>query len=317
MDSKHLPGPLKVAILLNSVGNDISGEVLNVMSETERQTIQEQMSQLSGISQDVVEKVAKEFVEKTGGGKRWIMGPNESGVKTPSRELANLDQLGSKDPDDLVELIKDEHPQTIAIILVHLQSAVSCRVLARLPDAIKTDVAVRIATSTRFSADMVEEMNRVFEDIMKEKRTTVTHEIGGVAFLADLLNRMGIKRSQFILENIEEDDPVLASEIKQNMFVFDDITLVDDRGFQQVLRRIDVRELAMALKASAENVKEKVFRNLSERAGEMLREEMEVLGPVRMKEVEHAQQLLLKIIQDMESAGELIISRGGEDEFIE
>ncbi len=317
MDPKNLPGNLKVAILIHSLGKEMSENILASLSESERQSIEEQMPQLSGISGDIVEKVAKEFVEKAEKGKgRWLSGA-DAGNRGTAPELSNLASLGSKDPDDLVDLIKDEHPQTIAIILVHLKTSVAGQVLSRLPDEIKTDVAVRIASSTRFSAEMVEEMNRVFGDIIKEKRSIVTHEIGGVEFLADMLNRIGGMRSQFILDNIEEDDPVLASEIKQKMFVFDDITLVDDRGFQQVLRRIDVRELAMALKAATETVREKVFKNLSERAGEMLKEEMEVLGPVRMKEVEHAQQLLLKIIQDMESAGELIVSRGGDDELIE
>ncbi len=317
MDPKKLPGNLKVAILIHSLGKEMSENILASLSESERRSIEEQMPQLSGISGDIVEKVAKEFVEKAEKGEgRWLSGA-DAGTRGTVPELSNLASLGSKDPDDLVDLIKDEHPQTIAIILVHLKTNVAGQVLSRLPDEIKTDVAVRIASSTRFSAEMVEEMNRVFGDIIKEKRSTVTHEIGGVEFLADMLNRIGGMRSQFILDNIEEDDPVLASEIKQKMFVFDDITLVDDRGFQQVLRRIDVRELAMALKAATETVREKVFRNLSERAGEMLKEEMEVLGPVRMKEVEHAQQLLLKIIQDMESAGELIVSRGGDDELIE
>lgn len=318
MDSKNLPGTLKVAILIHSLGKEMSENILASLSESERRTIEEQMPQLGSISGDIVEKVAKEFVEKTEKGRgRWLTGPAASGKQGAGKELSNLAALGSKDPDDLVELIKDEHPQTIAIILVHQKTSVAGQVLSRLPDEIKTDVALRIATSTRYSAEMVEEMNRVFGDIMKEKRTAVTHEIGGVEFLADMLNRIGGIRSQFILDNIEDEDPVLASEIKQKMFVFDDITLVDDRGFQQVLRRIDVRELATALKATTETVREKVFKNLSERAGEMLKEEMEVLGPVRMKEVEHAQQLLLKIVQDMEAAGELIVNRGGEDEFVE
>jgi len=161
---------------------------------------------------------------------------------------------------------------------------------------------------------MVEEIDKVFEDVLKKKDAFVPQVAGGVNRLAEILNQADQISGELILNEIEEVDAELADQIKQRMFTFEDLRLVDDRGLQKVLRRVETRELAIALKAASEEVREKIFRNMSERASEMLREEMEVMGAVRMREVEDAQQTITKIIQDMETKGELIISgRRGEE----
>jgi flagellar motor switch protein FliG len=165
-------------------------------------------------------------------------------------------------------------------------------------------------------SDMVEEIGKVFESILKDTQTSSTHRLGGINQLADILNQTTTNAAQAILESMEKDNPELVSDIKQKMFVFDDLVMIDDKGLQKVLRNVETQELALALKAASEDVKEKIFRNMSERAAEMLREEVEEMGPVRIKEVEDAQLNITKIIQDMEEKGELVISGRGGEEFI-
>ncbi len=161
---------------------------------------------------------------------------------------------------------------------------------------------------------MVDEVNRVFLELLRNKKSSTATFKGGIDRLAEILNQSDEISSELILNEIEEANPELAAQIKQKMFVFEDLVLVDDRGFQKLLRRVETKELAVALKAASDEVKQKVFKNMSERAAEMLREEMETLGPVRMKEVSDAQQAITAIIQEMEAKGELIISgRRGEE----
>jgi flagellar motor switch protein FliG len=202
----------------------------------------------------------------------------------------------------------------MAIILIHLKTSAASDVLSMLPDEIKTEVALRISSLDKVISSMVEEVNHVFEEILKNKKGSVTNISGGVDRLAEILNNADEISSELILNEIEEADADLAAQIKQKMFVFEDLVLVDDRGFQKLLRKIETTELAIALKAASEEVKEKVFRNMSTRAADMLQEEMEDLGPVRMKEVSDSQQSITNIIQEMEAKGEVIISgRRGEE----
>jgi flagellar motor switch protein FliG len=234
--------------------------------------------------------------------------------KSDREKAEGLKALLSLDAADIYELIKEEHPQTIAIILIHLKTAVASDVVSMLSDEIKTDVSLRVANLEKVNAGMVEEVNQVFEEIMKNKKGAVTSVRGGIDRLAEILNQTDEISSELILNEIEETDAELAARIKQKMFVFEDLVLVDDKGFQKLLRKVETAELATALKAASEEVKEKVFRNMSTRAGEMLREEMEDLGAVRMKEVSDAQQNITNIIQEMEAKGEIIVSgRRGEE----
>jgi len=217
-------------------------------------------------------------------------------------------------PDEIYDLIKDEQPQTIAIILVHLETKVASDVIAKLPDEIKTEVAVRVVNLDKVTSTIVDEVNEILKDILKNKKNSIANVTGGVDRLAEILNQTDEISSELILNELEEADMEMASQIKQRMFVFEDIMLVDDRGVQKLLRKVETMELAIALKASSEEVREKIFKNMSERAGEMLKEEIEDMGPVRMKEVTDAQTNITNIIQEMETKGELIIAgRRGDD----
>jgi flagellar motor switch protein FliG len=324
MDIRNLSGPLKAAILIRSLGPDVTGAVLNGLSENEKKVVTQHLDQMGTISTQVVEYVAREFMASATMRTRTApqlpssgpdQAPEKGGEGDDADEKAEgLEAILSLAADEVYELIKDEHPQTIAIILIHLQTAVASDVVARLPDEIKTDVAVRVVTLDKVNADMIDEVNDVFVEILKNKKSAVANINGGVDRLAEILNQTDEISSELILNEIEDTDAEMAAQIKQKMFVFEDLVLVDDRGFQKLLRKVETMELAIALKAASEEVKEKVFKNMSERAGAMLREEMEDLGPVRMNEVSDAQMAITSIIQEMEAKGEIIISgRRGEE----
>jgi flagellar motor switch protein FliG len=324
MDYKNLSGPLKAAILIRSMGAGVAERILSGLNDSEQEVVRRHINQMGPVPPEVIEKVAKEFTVITTGRARTAKLPfppkSESVSNTgddndsASGETEGLDAIASLNADEIFALIKDEHPQTIAVILIHLKTPVASDVIAKLPDEIKTDVAMRVVTLAKVNADMVEEVNAVFKDILKNKKSSVAYIGGGVDRLAEILNQTDEISSELILSEIEETDAEMAAQIKQSMFVFEDLVLVDDRGFQKLLRKVETVELAIALKAASEEVKEKVFKNMSERAGAMLREEMEDLGPVRMKEVADAQGAITNIIQEMEAKGEIIISgRRGEE----
>jgi flagellar motor switch protein FliG len=326
MDPKSLSGPLKAAILIRSMGNEVAATILNNLTEYEKKVVNRHLSQMGPISPEIVEYVAKEFTNMAARRGRTAqlgyhpepehakMAP-QSGQASRS-EKEGLDAILSLGADEIFDLIREEHPQTIAIVLVHLKTTVASDVLSKLPDEIKADVSLRVATLGKVNAEMVEEVNAVFKEILKNKRSSMAHVSGGIDRLAEILNQTDEISTELVLNEIEEANSEIAAKIKQKMFVFEDLVLVDDRGFQKLLRKVETAELAIALKAASEEVKEKVFRNMSERAGEMLREEMEDLGPVRMKEVADAQQNITNIIQEMETKGEIIISGRRGDEII-
>ncbi|MDY6880736.1 MAG: flagellar motor switch protein FliG [Desulfatiglans sp.] len=326
MDPKNLPGSLKAAILIYSVGKEAAQSILERLSESERAVMESHLSQMGNIPPELIEQVAQEFT--------LIAGRREplsiQGTSTLSQEEdekddsngsgsmeASLKVLRSLEPEKITELIRDEHPQTIAITLAHLNPETASDVLSSLPDEVMTDVAVRIANMDRVISEMVEEIGKVVENLLEEKDTSGAHKIGGVDHVADILNQAVGPTSQQILDDISEVDPDLADRIKQRMFVFDDLVLIDDRGLQQVMRNVETQVLGMALKAATDEVKDKILNNMSQRAGEMLKEEMESMGPVRMKDVEAAQQTITRVIQEMEEKGEVVIAGRGGEKLIE
>jgi flagellar motor switch protein FliG len=323
MEMNTLSGSLKAAILIHSIGRLAADRILPRLTEAEKELVRQHLSQMGEVSADIVESVAKEFTDLA---QRARLNPQnnlsiadsaqtgQNAAETPPSDITALKALISLNAGEVYDLIKAEHPQIIAIILIHLNTAIASDVISRLPDEIKADVALRITSLEKVNATMVEEINEGFIEILKNKKTVVADVSGGVDRLAEILNQADEISSELILNEIEETDAELAAEIKQKMFVFEDLVMVDDRGFQKLLRKVETAELAIALKASSEEVKDKVFRNMSERAGEMLKEEMEDMGPVRMKEVTDAQQNITTIIQEMEARGEIIIAgRRGEE----
>jgi flagellar motor switch protein FliG len=321
MDARNLPGSLKIAILVQSLGSNTAQMIMNNLVDNEKQAVLAHMDQLGSVSPDLVEKIAQEFFEKlkqrnrvksASAGTELSSGRPASSPGTEGGP-SNLEAIMKLDPDRLFKLVENEHPQTIAIIIVHAKTETASEVMSRLPDQVKTEVALRIAKLEKVNSGMVDEINRVIQTILRDKETSKTYDTAGVERLAEILNLADEMSSELIMGEIEEQDPELAARIKQKMFVFEDVVLVDDKGFQKLLRKVETGELAVALKAASDEVKEKVFKNMSARAGDMLREEINDMGPVRMNDVSAAQQKITGLIQDMEFKGELIISgRRGE-----
>ena len=318
MDPRNISGSLKAAILIRALGSEVAGMIFNSLSGDEKLVVQGHLDEMGAVSADVIEYVAKEFMDTAAMRARMAqLAPPpkpEDNEGDADGDLEGLKAIESFGADEIYELIKDEHPQTIAIIIIHLKTPVASDVLSLLSDEMKTDVSVRVATLDKVNAEMIEEVNFVFKEILKNKKSSVANISGGIDRLAEILNQTDEISNELILNEIEENDPDMAAQIKQKMFVFEDLILVDDRGFQKLLRKVETVELAIALKAASEEVKDKVFRNMSERAGAMLQEEMDDLGPVRMKEVSDAQNGITNVIQEMEAKGEIIISgRRGEE----
>ena len=321
MDPNNLPGPLKVAILIKSMGEIAAQKVLSTLTESERELIRKHMKELGEISPQLVEMVAKDFtdivsrknakrISERGGGdlveKRGRKGSN-GGSKRES-------VIKTLDANSLVKLVKDEYPQTIAMILTNLDPHVASKVLSKLPDELKPDVAIRIAKIDKIASDMMDEIDQTFAEMITRKDSSRIEEADGVSRLADILNQIDSDSSDLILNEMDEQHPDLAYQTRQGMFVFEDLVLVDDKGLQKLLRSIETRELAVALKGATGEIKEKVFKNMSERAGEMVIDEIETIGAVRMKDVEMAQMMITKIIQDLHQKNEIIIAgRGGEE----
>jgi flagellar motor switch protein FliG len=225
--------------------------------------------------------------------------------------------LEGVDPAQLTTYIQKEHPQTIALLLAHVDAQHAAPILSALPQELQVDVATRIATMESISPDVLNQVEGVLSQSIRQLFGGDVSEIGGVKSVAEILNFADRQSEKNILGNLERENPELATEIKNLMFVFEDILLLDDRSMQRLMKEIDTKELGLALKGSAEEVQQKFFKNMSSRASEMIADDMEYMGPVRIKDVEEAQQSIVDVVRRLEDDGEIVISgRGGDDEII-
>jgi flagellar motor switch protein FliG len=221
------------------------------------------------------------------------------------------------DPGQVLSFIQDEHPQTISLVLAHLTPSVAAMVLAALPDELQTDIVYRLSNMEQTAPDIIRDVEMVLERKLASVIRPEMTKVGGVKNVAELLNRVDRTTEKNILSKLAERDPELANEVRSLMFVFDDIVMVTDAGIQRTLKEIENKDLALALKAANEDVKNKVFSNMSNRAAEMIKEDMEYMGPVRLRDVEAAQMRIVEVIRRLEDAGEIVIlGRGDEDEVI-
>ena len=235
---------------------------------------------------------------------------------TTSLQVRPFDFLRKTDPSQLMNFIQNEHPQTIALIMAYLDPDQAATVLGSLSPDAQADVAKRIAQMDRTSPDIIREIERVLE---RKLSTLVTQDFtsaGGVKAIVEVLNRVDRTTEKSMIETLEVDNPELAEEIKRLMFVFEDIVQLDDRSLQMVLREVDTKDLSLALKATPQEVADKVYKNMSKRAADMLREEIEFMGPVKIRDVEEAQQKVVNVIRTLEDKGEIVVSRGQGDEMI-
>lgn len=332
--SNEMTGKQKAAILLIALGPDISAQVLKHMREDEIEKLTLEIANQRKLTQEQKDKVlaefhqmciakdyissggldyAREVLEKALGSEKAVSIINRL---TTSLQIRPFDFARKTDPSQLLNFIQNEHPQTIALIMAYLQPEQSAAIVSALPPERQVDVARRIATMDRTSPDVIRDVERILERKLSSLVTQDFTAAGGVDSVVDILNRVDRTTERTIIENMEVQNPELAEEIKKRMFVFEDIVLLDDRSLQLVLREIDNKDLALALKATASEVAEKVYKNISKRAGEMLREEIEYMGPVRIRDVEEAQQKIVNNIRRLEESGEIVVSRGKGDEII-
>ncbi len=331
---KDLTGRQKAAIFLVTLGSEISSEIFKHLREDEIEALTFEIARLDNIDSEDRDTVLMEFKELmmaqdfiTSGGidyARELLEKSLGAQKavdiinrlTSSLQVRPFDFIRRTDPAHLLNFIQQEHPQTIALILAYLEPQKASIILASLPHEIQSDVSKRIATMDRTDPNILREVERVLE----KKLSTLSSEdytaAGGVENIVEILNMVDRSTEKTIIESLEEEDPELAEEIKKRMFVFEDIVLLDDRAIQKVLREVDTGELAKALRGVEAEVQDKIFRNMSKRAASMLKEEMEYMGPVRLKDVEETQQKIVSIIRKLEDQGEIVVARSGEDEMV-
>ncbi len=256
---------------------------------------------------------AKEILEKALGTQKALDVINKL---TVSLQVRPFEFVRKADPAQLLNFIQKEHPQTIALILAYLKPQQASVVLAALPQDKQADVARRIATMDRTSPEVIKEVERILEKNLSSLVTEDFTAAGGVQAIVNILNTVDRGTEKYIMETLEIEDTDLAEEIRKRMFVFEDILTLDNRSIQRFLRDVENNQLAIALKGATEEVQKAIYSNMSKRLSEMIREDIEFMGPVRLKDVEEAQQKIVNIIRKLEDAGEIVISRGGGDEII-
>ena len=238
------------------------------------------------------------------------------GKLTASLQVKPFEFVRKTDATQLINFIQDEHPQTIALILSYLAPGQAALVMSALPPERQADVARRIAVMDRTSPDIIKEVEKVLESKLASLVNQDYTIIGGVDAVVEILNTVDRGTERHIMETLEVEAPELAEEIRKKMFVFEDILLLDDRAIQRVLRDVENNDLTMAMKSTKDEVKEAIFNNMSKRLAVMIKEDMDFMGPVRMKDVEEAQQKIVNVIRKLEDSGEIVISRGGGDEIV-
>ncbi|MDR0487592.1 MAG: flagellar motor switch protein FliG [Treponema sp.] len=331
---KEFTGRQKAAIFLVAIGSEVSSEIFKYLREDEIETLTFEIARLETIDAEQKDTILQEFQELmmasqfiTTGGidyARELLEKSLGSQKaidiinrlTSSLQVRPFDFIRRTDPAHLLNFIQQEHPQTIALILAYLEPNKASIILQNLPHEVQSDVARRIATMDRTSPEVLREVERVLEKKLSSLSSEDYTAAGGVESIVEILNLVDRASEKQIIEALEDEDPELAEEIKKRMFVFEDIVMLDDRAIQKVLREVDSQELAKALKSVDSEVQDKIFKNMSKRAAGMLKEDMEYMGPVRLKDVEESQQKIVSIIRHLEDTGEIVVARAGEDELV-
>jgi flagellar motor switch protein FliG len=325
----------KAAILLIALGSDLSSQVLKRdFLESEIEQLSKEISNMTHVPAETTNAVltefmelkqareyllhggwdyAREMLEKTLGSQKASNMLNKLSLNLAARPFSALRKT---DPKHLINFIRDEHPQTIALILVHLTPDQAAAILASLSPEVQLDIAKRIANIDRFTPEVVKNVEKLLESKLSSMAQQDHATVGGVQSLVSILNRVGRSAEKVILEGLDTEDPVLADEVRMHMFVFEDIKNLSDTFIQRILREVQTKDLALAMKGTNEEVHACIYRNMSQRAADMLREEIEFMGPVRLREVEQAQQRIVTVIRRLDESGEIIISRGGEDVIV-
>ena len=329
-----LTGKQKAAILLISLGPDVSANIYKHLSEEEiehmtleisnvrmvgpreKESILEEFHTIA-LAQDYISQggiaYAKTILEKALGDDKANAVINRL---TSSLQVRPFDFVRKADPAQILNFIQSEHPQTIALILSYLDAVQASEILSALPNDMQADVAKRIAIMDSTSPEIISELEQILERKLSATVTQDYTQTGGIEAVVEVLNGVDRSTERTILDALEIQDPVLAEEIKKRMFVFEDIVTLDNRAIQRVIRDVDNNDLLLSLKVASEEVKDIVYKNMSKRMVETFAEEMEYLGPVRLRDVEEAQSRIVAVIRHLEDAGEIVLARGGGDDII-
>jgi len=330
----ELTNQQKAAILFITLGPEYSAMLFKHMNDEEIEKLTLEIANQKQISPEQKRAVISEFYQMamaksylSSGGLEYAQSVLEKALGsekasaiisrlTTSLQVRPFDFLHKTDPSQLLNFIQNEHPQTIALIMAYLDPDQAATILSSLPTERQAEVAKRIAIMDRTSPDVLREVERVLERKLSALVTQDFTDAGGVKAIVEVLNRVDRATEKGIVDALEVDNPELTEEIKKLMFVFEDIVMIDDRSIQRILRDVDNKDLSLSLKATPKEVADKVFKNMSSRAADMLREEIEFMGPVKIRDVEEAQQRIVNVIRNLEDKGEIVVARGKGEEMI-
>ncbi len=330
----EMTGRQKAALLLISLGPELSAQVFKHLDEEEMEKLTLEISSVKKVESDVKDQVIEEFhnialaqdyISQGGIGYAKTVLEKALGKDhaqtiinrlTSSLQVRPFDFARRADPAQVLNFIQNEHPQTIALILSYLEPEQAGMILSSLSQDVQADIAKRIATMESTSPEVISEIESVLERKLSSTVTQDFTETGGVDAVVEVLNGVDRSTEKTILDTLEIQDPELAEEIRKRMFVFEDIVTLDNRSIQRIIRDLENEDLILSMKVSSEEVKEILFQNMSSRMAESFKDEMEIMGPVRLKDVEEAQSRIVSTIRRLEDAGEIIIARGGGDDII-
>lgn len=331
-----LSGVNKAAILLVSLGEEVSSEVLARLDEEEVGLLGREIARLPIVTSDTTEAVLHEFHQMllasdyvVRGGLEYakkllnnVYGPEKAKVmldrlvKALTAETASFDALQKADPQQLAKFIHSEHPQTIALVLSHLNSSQAAGLLTSLPQELRADVALRMASLDQISPEIISKIAGIIGQKLRALGEVSRESYGGVRAVAEMFNRLDMDTSREILNLIENENPNLVETIRHLMFVFEDLLKIEENGIKEILSRVDRKALTIALKGTSEKLKDRFLSNMSQRGAEMLREDMEALGPIKIKEVEAAQQQIIALVRQLESEGVLNLKGSGGEQYV-
>lgn len=331
---RALTGKQKAAILLISLGPDVSAQVYKHLTDEEIEQLSLEISSVKKVEPDLKEGVIEQFHQIalaqdyiTQGGVGYAKSVLEKAFGkqeaaniinrlTSSLQVRPFDFARNADPQQVLNFIQNEHPQTIALVLSYLDAEQAGQILSELPQDMQAEVAKRIAVMDSTSPEIISQVEQVLERNIASSLTEDYTQTGGIESVVEVLNSVDRSTERTILDALEIQEPELADEIKKRMFVFEDIVILDNRAIQRVIREVDNEDLLLALKVASDEVKDVIFTNMSQRMSETVQEEMEYLGPVRLRDVEDAQTRIVSVIRRLEDVGEIIIARGGGDDII-
>ncbi len=333
LDPNNLTGPQKAAIFLLTMGEEFTAEVYKYLSEEEIKRIGVEMARLDYIPAEAVKKVLDEANFQS----RELLADlsvspedflKESLLKAYGERGKEIyeeirQELGPKvfeklrrlDPRTIANFLRNEHPQTIAIIIVHLDPDKAGQIIAYLPESLRSEVVYRVAELDKVDPEIIKEISAALEEELESIGGTFSRKLGGVERAAEILSHVGRDLEEEILSEVEEENPSLAEEVRKHLFTFEDLLKVDNTAIQAILKEISTEDLKLALKTASEELREKFFSNMSERAAQLLREDLEIMGPVRVADVENAQQNIIKVAKRLEQEGKIVLAVG-EDEFV-